>query len=105
MDQLPTLQVAERVPPNPELQTGVQTVPSGELATQSPGMALAIEGDEAHAVLAQEPLIIQLPEEQVANRVPENPELHTGVQVAPLTEFAVQSPMLPSGTVGVEAQG
>lgn len=86
------VQVAERVPVNPELHTGVHVVPLADPATQSPGPELAIEGVSAQAVLEQLPVVIQAELSQVAESVPAYPELQVGVQVVPLAELATQSP-------------
>lgn len=102
--QTPKSHVAERVPAYPTLQTGVHMVPLAELMAQFPASALAITGREGQAVLAQVPVVIQLPEEHVAERVPENPALQVGVQVVPLAEFATQFPALASGMVGKAEQ-
>jgi hypothetical protein len=101
----PELQVAERVPEKPELKTGVHVVPVTEFATQSPGLAFATLGKVAHEVLVQVPLVTQDPPLQVAERVPENPELQTGVHVVPEVAFVVQSPVPASPIVNKVAQG
>lgn len=100
IDQTPELHLPERVPANPELQTGVHTVPLAEFAAQSPTAPLGMEGNEPQAVVAQLPVTDQEPELHVAERVPANPVLQMGVHVNPLAELAAQFPGLPFAIVG-----
>lgn len=93
------LQVAERVPAYPVLQTGAQTVPPGDGATQSPAAELEIGGSEAQAVLVHIPVVVHTALLQVAERVPVNPELQLGVQVVPL---AVPTRQLPAPALEME---
>lgn len=48
----------------------------------------------AHVELTQIPVVVQIPELQVADRVPVYPELHCGVQDTPLGVGTPQSPMM-----------
>jgi hypothetical protein len=99
------VQVAESVPENPELHTGVQVDPLGEFKTQSPTVASIIEGSTSHAVEIQVPETDQAPEEQVAEMVPAKPELQAGEHVDPLAAFTAQSPAFPFATEGKVEQG
>jgi hypothetical protein len=97
--------VAETVPENPELQEGAHVVPEAELITQSPGPAFTMAGRVAQAVLVQDPVVAHEPDEHVAERVPEYPELHVGVHVTPDAIFVTQFPISELGIAGRVAQG
>lgn len=92
--QLPELHVAVKVPVKPEMQVGTQELPLVEGTVQLPGPALVMEGAEVHPVgtAVQDPVVIQLPELQTAERVPVKPVSQVGVQVVPVVEGLVQFP-------------
>jgi len=62
VDQIPKEQEAERTPVKPELQIGVQLVPSRGLAVQSPGPELAIVGIEGQLVPVHNPVVDHTPD-------------------------------------------
>jgi hypothetical protein len=100
MDQEPELHVAEVTPANPELQTGVHTVPLADPAAQLPGPPFVTVGRVAQAVELHVPAMDQEPELHVAEVTPLNPELQTGVHVVPLAAPAAQFPGPPLVMVG-----
>lgn len=69
--QDPVVQVAERVPAKPILQTGVPLLPSAESATQSPAEESAIRGSPGQGRPVQDPVVAQVPLAlQEAEKVP-----------------------------------
>lgn len=85
-DHAPTEHVAEGFPENPELQAMAHVTPSKLSAMQFPLVPSAIVGTPEHRE-RQAPVVVQAPESHVAERVPVNPELQTGVQVVPEAEL------------------
>jgi hypothetical protein len=99
-------QSPKRVPVNSGLHSGVHLNPAAEPATQFPGTPFAIIGVVAHVTVAavQVPVISQFPvATQSPERVPVNPELHSGVHLNSTGEFAAQSPGTPFVIVGTVA--
>jgi hypothetical protein len=70
-------------------------VPEAEIVAQFPAPALAMTGRVAQAVEVQDPVIPQLPELHLAERVPEYPEAQTGVHVVPSGVLVPQVPARP----------
>jgi hypothetical protein len=85
--------VAERVPVYPLKQTGVQIVPEEAPETQFPAPELEIGGSPVQAVLVQDPVVDQVPELHVAERVPVYPVAHAGEHVVPLLMGRVHVPV------------
>jgi hypothetical protein len=98
--QVPELQFAERVPEYPELQVGTQVVPDADPEIQFPGPAFAIDGVPAQLVEVQVPVGVQVPELQVAERVPVYPELQVGTHVVPEAAPETQFPAPALAIVG-----
>jgi hypothetical protein len=92
------LHVAESVPVNPVAQTGVHVVPSADPTTQFPAKAFGMAGRELHKFAMHVPVTVHAPFEHEAERVPEYPELQTGVHVVPVRTFVEQSPTSPFWT-------
>jgi hypothetical protein len=101
-----SLHEAERIPANPESQTGVHVVPLAAPAAQFPEFPLEMAGGRvAQAVLAQVPVVTQTLLSHVAERIPENPELQAGTQVVPEAVLVTQVPAEASGMEGRVGQG
>jgi len=92
VDHSPLLQVDVKVPVYPILQIGVQEDCAGALTTQFPGPELGIDGGVLQEVLVHMPVVNQIPEAQVADRVPVKATLQTGVHVVPFAALVVHPP-------------
>lgn len=102
-DQTPASQEAFGVPVNPSEHTGVHVDPLTASAVQSPGAALATVGRPEQGRGEQDPALVHPELVHVAERVPENPALQTGVQVDPLSALVLQSPASAFSKTGREA--
>jgi hypothetical protein len=105
-DHSPRVQEAEGVPANPASQAGAHVVPLGAPAVQSPAPALRRVGRPGQGRGEQVPVVVHSALRQEAERVPEAPELHSGMHVVPLGALPVgQDPGPASGMTGGRGQG
>jgi hypothetical protein len=79
-------------------------VPEAAPETQFPAPAFAIIGTPTQFVEVQVPLVVQVPEVQLALRVPEYPELQAGVHVVPEAAPETQFPAPAFVIIGVPEQ-